>query len=101
MSTSLSRRLRGLMMRTMPLMITCREFDEFLVGYFDGALPAAQRRRFELHLRLCPECRRYLETYRRTLALTRAALRGDELVPEEVPEDLVRAILAARRDHEP
>ncbi len=96
---SVLRKLRAQAMRTLPLMLTCREFDGFMVDYLDGALPAGQRRKFDLHLRLCPDCRRYLEDYKRTVALTRAAFKEpDAPIPEDVPEALVRAILAARDD---
>ena len=91
------RKTRALTMRTLPLMLTCREFDGFMVDYLDGALPAGQRRKFDLHLRLCPDCRRYLEAYKQTIVLTEAVFcESNTPVPEDVPEDLVKAILAAR-----
>lgn len=81
----------------MPMMLTCRELEDFIADYVDGALPSEQRRKFEWHLRLCRDCRRYLEAYGRTIALSRTALCGpDESVPEDVPDELVRAVLAAR-----
>ena len=93
---SVLRKTRALTMRTLPLMLTCREFDDFMVDYLDGALPAGQRRKFDLHLRLCPDCRRYLEDYKQTIVLTEAAFCESKTpVPEHVPEDLVKAILAA------
>lgn len=81
-------------------MITCQEFDNFLVDYFDLALPANQSRKFRLHLLMCPDCRRYLQGYRRTIDLARESSHAfDEGVPDEVPEKLVQAILSARRNH--
>ena len=76
---------------------TCRELIEFLGAYLEDELPKTQRREFDWHLRLCRSCRAYLQTYRQTMRLeelTRAELDRD--VPESVPEELVRAILAAR-----
>lgn len=94
---ALWRHLRGRMMRTLPLMITCREFEDFLIDYFEGALPRGQRLVFDWHLRLCPECRVYLEAFKRTMALTKASVdEADAAVLETIPEDLVQAILAAR-----
>jgi len=102
----LARKLRGWMLSNIPGMITCRQFDGFLVDYLDGALPPGPRRRFELHLAVCRECRRYLAGYRRTIALTRASLAltranpggADQTpLPDEVPESLVEAVLTARR----
>lgn len=95
---SVRRRVRGFMFRRLPLMMSCAELDGFLVDYLDGALPRPQRRIFALHLFLCRECRAYLERYRRAIALGRAAFEEPTApVPDDVPEELVRAILAARR----
>ena len=78
----------------------CREFIEFLDDYVDGALPAAQRHFFDEHLAGCLDCQTYLESYKRTVRLGKLALAdGDGPVPADVPESLVRAILAARRGH--
>lgn len=93
----LMRRLKGMMLKHMPLMITCREFEDFILDYLEDALPARQRRVFELHIRVCRECRDYLAAYRDTLALAKGAFaEPDQALPEDVPEDLVKAILAAR-----
>ena len=85
------------MLRHMPLMITCREFEDFILDYLENALPERQRFVFELHLKLCRECRDYLAAYRRTIEVSKRAFEEpDAPLPDEVPEDLVKAILAAR-----
>lgn len=76
--------------------MTCREFTEFLDAWLDGALPADQRTAFEHHLSICRDCVVYLDTYRRTVDACRN-LRATDPVPAEVPEDLVAAILRARK----
>lgn len=78
--------------------MTCRELIEFLDEYEAGAQRPEVRAEFERHLRVCPQCRDYLKTYRDTLVLARASCEehGDR-VPDEVPEDLVRAVLSAQR----
>ena len=77
--------------------MTCHEFIDFLDDYLDGSLSLDQRTRFDEHLAECPDCQSYLESYQRTIRLGKAALAdGDEPVAPDVPEDLVRAILAAR-----
>jgi len=86
-------------MRKMPFVITCRELDDFLVDYLDGVLPAAQRRKIEMHLRLCPKCRRYLDEYRRALELSRQTFSELEK-PGEMPQELVQAILNAREERD-
>ena len=91
------KKLRAVMVRTMPLMITCRELEGFLIDYLEDTLPTRQRMIFNLHLRMCRECRSYLEAYKRVIAVGKAAFREpDEAVPDSVPEDLVKAIRAAR-----
>lgn len=49
--------LKGFMQRYMYGMITCGEFEDFITDYLDNELLAPQRSRFELHVRLCKECR--------------------------------------------
>lgn len=78
--------------------MTCSEFTEFLDRYLDGDLPPEEAREFERHLVVCRMCVAYLETYKQTVEMGKAALGGadgDE-VPADVPEDLVKAILASR-----
>ena len=76
--------------------VTCREFADFLMDYLSGSLPAPERVTFEEHLGECPDCVAYLSTYRQTIELGKAACRAADPVPSEAPEELVRAILAAR-----
>lgn len=78
-------------------MLTCREFEEFVLDFFENVLPLRQRTKFNAHLALCPDCRSYLAAYRRSVALGKAVFKfPDDAVSEEVPEELVKAILAAR-----
>lgn len=79
--------------------LSCREFMDVILAYLDGELAARERRLFEQHIRACPPCLDYLDSYRQTVALTGDAWAGceaDDGVPEEIPEELVRAVLAAR-----
>ena len=79
-------------------MVTCRKFVEFLLDYTSGALPASQRDEFDAHLAQCVACVAYMKTYAATIELGKAAFRDpDAAVPDEVPEDLVTAVLEARR----
>lgn len=93
---SLRRRIHGIMFK-LPLMISCREFEEFIVDYLDDQLPARQKKIFEFHLKICRECRDYLAAYEATRTLARSAIRSESTEAlGEVPEDLVSAILDAR-----
>jgi anti-sigma factor RsiW len=72
--------------------MNCRELSDFLSDYVSGELPAEVSTEFEGHLTRCPECHLFLEQYKTTIHLSVAAY-GDP--PPGLPEDLVRAILAA------
>jgi anti-sigma factor RsiW len=77
--------------------MTCREIADFLMHYLDGELDPAQRAVFEHHLSLCPDCVHYLRTYEQGVAMGRMICKCPESnPPPEVPEELIRAILAAR-----
>ncbi len=96
-SQSPIRRMRGLMLKHVPLMITCRQFEDFILSYLEDELTRKQKFVFELHLEVCRECRDYLAAYRRTIEISKGAFKEPgQLVPDDVPEDLVKAILAAR-----
>lgn len=45
----------------------CKELVEVITAYLDGALPDADRRRFDTHLENCPYCTEYLEQMRTTI----------------------------------
>jgi anti-sigma factor RsiW len=78
--------------------MTCRELVEFLMDYLDGVLSETERLCFEQHLAKCPDCVAYLATYREAIRLSKeTCTAGDDSIPADVPEDLVRAVLAARR----
>ena len=90
--------MRGAVFNRLPLMITCRQLEEFILDYLEGDLPKRQRTVFELHLMLCPECRSYLAAYRETMRLARRASANEPPpLADKMPEDLITAIRAARR----
>ncbi|MCC6320625.1 MAG: zf-HC2 domain-containing protein [Phycisphaerales bacterium] len=84
-------------------MLTCKELIDFLVDYTDGHLGAEARAEFDRHLRVCPSCRAYLDTYQRTVTMARQSLCADERAeaPASVPRGLVNAILEARKNQRP
>lgn len=76
-------------------MIRCQEVITFLDRYVDGGLSAAEKAAFEAHLGICASCVNYLRNYRSAVQLVHeAGVALDQLT--DVPEELVRAILAAR-----
>jgi anti-sigma factor RsiW len=78
-------------------MISCREFADFIGAYFDGELPENQLGEFQQHMSACPWCVAYLSSYKDTVALGRAAFADGDGPPQDVPEELVKAVLAALR----
>lgn len=74
--------------------LTCREVIAFLADYLDGSLPVAERRLLDEHLAACVECVAYLRSYSQTIRLAHDT--GDDDLPTAIPDDLVRAILAAK-----
>jgi anti-sigma factor RsiW len=77
-------------------LLTCQELIDFLAAYVEGELAADERAEFDRHLAVCPACVDYLHGYRETIRLGQALGAESELA-DEAPEQLVRAILAARR----
>ena len=98
MSKSVRRQLKSLLHRYGPGMISCRQFEDFVVEYFDETLSLQQRTLFDAHIKFCRECRDYLMAYRQTIALGKAAFKDRAgPLPDDVPKELVEAILAAQR----
>ncbi len=98
LATSVMRKAKAFMFRSLPMMISCREFEAFLIDYFDDSLPKRQRLIFEMHLKLCRECREYLIAFKRSIDVSKRVCADlDEPTPADVPEDLVRAIIDARK----
>lgn len=78
--------------------MTCREFADFIMGYLDGELAPDVLAPFERHLSRCPNCHTYLAQYQATVAAGKSAFADDgAVVPSDVPEELIQAILASRR----
>ena len=72
---------------------TCKEVAQFLGDYVSGRLTVRVRRKSAEHLRICPDCVSFLNTYRSTIAAT-SKLRADRL-PAKV-RDSVLGFLRAK-----
>jgi anti-sigma factor RsiW len=66
--------------------IVCQQAVELVTDYLEGALSRRDRRRFEAHLRACPNCSAYLEQIRMTIRLS-GEIEVEDLTPE-AKEDL-------------
>jgi len=77
--------------------MTCRELTSFIGDYLAGELDQDTRRAFERHLTLCPNCVQYLADYERAIELGQSVYDESEEAAKDVPDELLHAILAARR----
>ena len=86
-------------MRTLGLLgrapaLTCRELVELVTDYFEDALSARDRRRFEAHIAACDGCTIHIEQLRELRE------RLGALTPEDLPpatEDKLREAFGAWR----
>ena len=51
------------------LEMTCENVVELLVELFDDELQPEQRARLDAHLKICPDCRSFANTYQATIGL--------------------------------
>jgi anti-sigma factor RsiW len=68
--------------------LVCQQAVELVTDYLEGALSTRERRRFERHLRACPNCSAYLEQIRATIALA-GVVEAEEL-STEATQDLIK-----------
>jgi anti-sigma factor RsiW len=58
---------------------SCKEISDLVLGYLRDELTASTRREFERHLKICPDCVGFLNTYKKTVEITGA------VEPAEMP----------------
>lgn len=79
-------------------MLTCKEFDAFMLDYLGGDLPGWQKFQCWLHIKMCRECAYFVRQYSRITSLGQKAFESpDDPVPDAVPEELIKAALSHRR----
>ena len=72
--------------------MTCQELSEIVTDYLEGAMPLRDRVRFDLHVAVCPECRRYLEQMKTTIEAS------GHIPPEPIPPEIEARLLERFRD---
>lgn len=75
--------------------LSCRELVELVTDYLEGALPEAERVRFEDHIGICEGCGVYLEQIRQTIHVV------GRLTEEALPPGAERELLEAFRGWRP
>lgn len=78
-------------MEVVGMTLSCQEIVELVTDYLEGAMPPADRARFEQHLLVCDACRLYLSQMRATLRAT------GELRTEAVGADVLTTLQQAFR----
>lgn len=53
---------------------TCKDATSLLLEFMSGELSPETKTEFEKHLEVCPDCVAFLNTYRKTVELTRSFL---------------------------
>lgn len=62
--------------------LTCQQVIDLIIDYVSEEMSAEAMERFEAHLRGCPDCIAFLNTYRGTIRATRS------LRYEDIPGDM-------------
>jgi hypothetical protein len=75
-----------------PAHLSCQEFVELVTEYFEGAMPPAERERFDAHLAVCDPCTRYLEQMELTIRTV------GRVSPEDLTPEAESVLLEAFRD---
>jgi anti-sigma factor RsiW len=79
--------------------LVCQQAVELVTDYLEGRLSRRDRRRFEAHLRACPNCSTYLEQIRSTIAAT--GRMEPESLDAEAKQELVDLFRRFRNGEEP
>lgn len=80
-------------MKNMPFMVTCEEFDKFMVDYLEGNLPFMKKLVFKMHLLMCGDCRAFVRAYKKTIELGKEYYSHSHAHTEiEPPEQLLEII---------
>lgn len=56
--------------------LTCKDATDLILDYLSKELDSETAAEFEEHLSKCPDCVAFLNTYKRTIQLTKSFLKG-------------------------
>jgi hypothetical protein len=66
---------------------TCKEITGLILDYLNGTLSPSVKRDFKHHLRICPDCVNFLNTYKKTVMVS-GSVHSEEL-PARVRENIL------------
>jgi hypothetical protein len=66
---------------------TCKQMSALIFNYVNDRLSARLTREFEEHLRICPDCVNFLNTYKKTVSV--AGSIGYSAIPAKVRDNVL------------
>jgi anti-sigma factor RsiW len=77
--------------RKMRIDDSCETMTELISDYLNGRLRSSLRREFDAHLKICPDCVSFFNTYRKTASL------GAAISARDIPANVRANVLAFLR----
>ena len=78
------------------IMLTCQQVENFMMAYLDGELGLMTSLRFRMHIMMCSDCGKFLQSYKNAVAMEKRIFENpeDEAIGH-VPDEIIDAILHA------
>ena len=76
---------------------TCKQMTDLIFKYVNDNLGAALQKDFQRHLAICPDCVAFLNTYRKTIAVT-GSVRAED-IPAKVRDNLLKFLRQRADEH--
>ena len=78
--------------------IDCKSIVSNIMGYIDNELDLETMNALEKHLELCPECKSFVDTYRKMLELS-GSLKNKKFVTPEIRSRLKKLLESKLKIH--
>ena len=88
--------IHGILLRTFQL-LTCDQMERLSYDFLEEQLPKYRMAQIHLHLMTCPQCLRFMRSYRKTRALNEHLPRP-KLDPQ-FKESMLQFLMAERQTH--
>ena len=66
---------------------TCKQITDLVLNYLNDELSPATKRAFQRHLRICPDCVNFLNTYKKTITVSRSVAIDE--IPQRVRDNIL------------
>ena len=78
--------------------IECKQFVENIMGYIDNELDQETVNALESHMELCPECKSFVDTYKKMLLMS-GNLKNKKFVTPEIRSRLKKLLESKLKTH--